>query len=129
MKLLGFMLLVLLTEYIFGVNTTPVVYGGDVMKIHLIEQQVLPDIYTYPPNGVSNLTAEDMLLTISSLDRLYNYEIFRSFNEQFVVVALLKSDSDVILDMQYMRIDTIKAWYDDKLDEYLEREKEEDSDV
>lgn len=76
-----------------------------------------------------NLKADDMLKTISALDSRYDYSIYKSFNDQFIVIALLKGEKDTILDMQYMTINSIKSWYDDKMDEFLNKEREENTGV
>lgn len=125
MKLLGFMLLVLLTEYTFGANSAPVNQGGDIMKFGLVNYEIFPTDLGRVDLSQPNLKADDMLKTISALDSKYDYSIYKSFNEQFIVIALLKGEKDTILDMQYMTINSIKSWYDDKMDEFLNKEREE----
>lgn len=128
MKLLGLMLMVILMEYIVGadMDTNGVVLnGGNEMKMNIMDFAILPnrlgDVSTEQPK----LTADDMIKTISALDNHYDYKIYKEFNEQYIVVALLKGQDDALLDMQYMTLNNIKSWYTDKLDETLGRTKED----
>ena len=126
MRTLWLMLMVLVVEYTFGasdINTTLNNNdGGNYMKIIIADFTILPDnLGKLNIEGI-NLTADDMLATISSLDKLYDYKVYRAFNEQFIVVAYIKGENDTILDMQYMSLNNVKEWYQNKLDEKLNKE-------
>ena len=128
MKLLGFMLLVLLTEYIFGADTfiSPTkINGGNEMRLNMMGFSILPDKLGDTVIDTPSITADDMIKTISALDNHYDYKIYKEFNGQYIVVALLKGQDDTLLDMQYMTLNNIKSWYTDKLDETLGRTKED----
>ena len=125
MKLLWLMLLVISIEYTFGAETTTLTLtGGNEVKIRLVDYNIFPDNLGTANLSQPNLTADDMLKTISALDKTYDYAVYKAFNDQFIVVALLKGESDTILDMQYMNITNIQIWYNDKMNETLGWEDE-----
>ena len=125
MKTLWLMLMVLVIEYTFGatdVNTTLNNDGGNYMKIRIADFTILPNnLGKLNIEGI-DLTADDMLTTISSFDKLYDYKVYRAFNEQYIVVAYIKGENDTILDMQYMSLNNVKEWYQNKLEEKLNKE-------
>ena len=125
MRTLWLMLMVLVVEYTFGasdMDTTLNNDGGNYMKIRIADFTILPNnLGKLNIEGI-NLTADDMLSTISSFDKLYDYKIYRAFNEQFIVVAYIKGENDTILDMQYMSLNNVKEWYQNKLDEKMNKE-------
>ena len=126
MRTLWLMLMVLVVEYTFGasdINTALINNdGGNYMKIRIADFTILPNnLGKLDIEGI-NLTADDMLSTISSFDKLYDYKVYRAFNEQFIVVAYIKGENDTILDMQYMSLNNVKEWYQNKLDEKMNKE-------
>lgn len=125
MKLLVSMLMVLVIEYTFGAEVQQNITGGNEMKLGLVNYMILPDKLGSLDDLKTEveLSATDMLATISVLDKYYDYKIYKSFDTQFIVTASLKGDSDTLLDMTYMSLGDIKAWYKDKLDEHLNREE------
>ena len=128
MKLFGFILLVLLTEYIFGadLNVSPTkVNGGNEMRLNMMGFAILPEKLGEVNTDMPELTADDMVKTISALDNHYDYKIYKEFERQYIVVALLKGQNDTMMDIQYMTYNNIKSWYIDKLDEAIGRTKEE----
>lgn len=128
MKLLGLMLMVILMEYIVGadINTnSTAVNGGNEMRMNIMDFAILPNKIGEVDMSMPKLTADDMLRTISALDDRYDYKIYKSFNEQYLVYAVRKGANDTMMDMQYMNIGDIKSWHNDKLDETLGRTKED----
>lgn len=128
MKLLGLMLMVILMEYIVGadINTnSTAVNGGNEMRMNIMDFAILPNKIGEVDMSMPKLTADDMLRTISALDDRYDYKIYKSFNEQYLVYAVRKGANDTMMDMQYMNIGNIKSWHNDKLDETLGRTKED----
>lgn len=128
MKLLGFILLVLLTEYIFGADiliSPTKINGGNEMRLNMMGFSILPEKLGNTVIDTPDITVDDMIKTISALDNAYDYRIYKEFNKQYIVVALLKGQDDTLLDMQYMTLSNIKSWYADKLDETLGRTKED----
>lgn len=129
MKLSGFILLVILREYIFGAtelnNNPSKINGGNEMRLNMMGFAILPEKLGNVDIDTPSLTADDMVRTISYLDNHYDYKIHKEFNEQYIVVALLKGQNDTIMDMQYMTLNNIKSWYIDKLDEAMGRTKED----
>jgi hypothetical protein len=126
MRTLWLMLMVLVVEYTFGASDINTALanndGGNYMKIRIADFTILPNnLGKLDIEGI-NLTADDMLSTISSFDKLYDYKVYRAFNEQFIVVAYIKGESDTILDMQYMSLNNVKEWYQNKLDEKMNKE-------
>lgn len=115
MKLLSAMLFVILIEYTFGTT------GGEDMRLGLVNETVIPNEFNMVAISQPSLSADDMLKTISAIDVRYDYTIYKSFNDQFIVVAFLKGQKDTIIDMQYMSIATVTKWYNEKLDEFLGR--------
>ena len=129
MKLLWLMLLVMLTEYTFGADLNDArdkLNGGIEMKLNIMRFDVIPDkLGSANTNMVTELTADDMVETISALDDRYDYKIYREFDKQYIVIASPKGQSDTMAGMQYMTYNNIKSWYSDKLDEVLGLNKEE----
>lgn len=126
MRTLWLMLMVLVVEYTFGASDINTALtnndGGNYMNIRIADFTILPNnLGKLDIEGI-NLTADDMLSAISSFDKLYDYKVYRAFNEQFIVVAYIKGDNDTILDMQYMSLNNIKEWYQNKLDEKMNKE-------
>ncbi len=126
MRTLWLMLMVLVVEYTFGASDINTALtnndGGNYMKIMIADFTILPNnLGKLDIEGI-NLTADDMLSTISSFDKLYDYKVYRAFNEQFIVVAYIKGENDTILDMQYMSLNNVKEWYQNKLDEKMNKE-------
>lgn len=126
MRTLWLMLMVLVVEYTFGASDINTALtnndGGNYMNIRIADFTILPNnLGKLNIEGI-NLTADDMLSTISSFDKLYDYKVYRAFNEQFIVVAYIKGENDTILDMQYMSLNNIKEWYQNKLDEKMNKE-------
>ena len=123
------MVLVLLTEYIFGaeVNSSPTkINGGNEMRISMMGFAILPDkLGSNVCIDIPEITATDMIKTISALDERYDYKIYKEFEKQYIIVALHKGQNDTLIDMQYMTLNNLKAWYNDKLDEALGRTKED----
>ena len=115
MKLLSAILFVLMIEYTFGAT------GGEDMRLGLVNETVIPNEFNMVAISQPSLSADDMLKTISAIDVRYDYTIYKSFNDQFIVVAFLKGQKDTIIDMQYMSIATVTKWYNEKLDEFLGR--------
>lgn len=128
MKLLGLMLMVILMEYIIGadmaINSTKT-NGGNEMRMNIMDFDIPPNKIGGIDTATPKLTADDMLRTISALDDRFDYKIYKSFDEQYLVYAVLKGQNDTMLYMQYMKIGNIKTWYNDKLDEVLGSTKED----
>ncbi len=97
MRTLWLMLMVLVVEYTFGASDINTALtnndGGNYMKIRISDFTILPNNFGKLDIEGINLTADDMLSTISSFDKLYDYKVYRAFNEQFIVVAYIKGES------------------------------------
>ena len=126
MKLIGVILMVIFCEYVFGCtesnSTSSKTRGGDIeMKISIMAVPILPESFGETNIDLPSITADDMIKTISALDNRFDYQIYREFNERYIIIATIKGQSDTMLDIQYMSLNNIKSWYNDKLDEALGR--------
>ena len=62
----------------------------------------------------SSVNAAQILKEISSLDKYYDYSIYKEYKSQYLVVAYRQNEKDTMLNISYMTADEIAVWLDEK---------------
>ena len=99
-----------MTKYLVYLICAITLIGGE---MNLGHENIIPS-FKNSISSESSVNVAQILKEISSLDKHYDYSIYREYKLQYLVVAYRKNEKDTMLDISYMTADEIVIWLDEK---------------
>ena len=99
-----------MTKYLVYLICAITLIGGE---MNLGNENIIPS-FKSSISTESSVNVAQILKEISSLDKYYDYSVYKEYKSQYLVVAYRKNEKDTMLDISYMTADEIVIWLDEK---------------
>ena len=99
-----------MTKYLVYLICSISLIGGE---MNLGNENTIPS-FKSSISTESSVNVAPILKEISSLDKYYDYSVYKEYKSQYLVVAYRKNEKDTMLDISYMTADEIVIWLDEK---------------